>query len=55
MSIKEGLNPRRQLFLCLVDKRNIPIIGIDQPIALNKIETEALLLAKYLNVYLETE
>ena len=55
MKIEEGLNPKRRLFLCLKDSREIPLTGVDQPTALNKIETEALNLAKYLNVYLETE
>ena len=55
MRIKEGINPKRQLFLCLVDNREIPLIGVEQPIALNKIEDEAIKIAKYLNVLLETE
>jgi hypothetical protein len=55
MSIKDGLNPKRQLLLCLNDSREIPLTGTNYPIALNKIETDALKLAKYLNVYLETE
>ena len=55
MFIRDGLNPKRQLFLCLNDNREIPLTGVDQPTALIKIETEALNLAKYLNVYLETE
>jgi len=55
MFIRDGLNPKRQLFLCLNDSREIPLMGVDQPTALNKIETDALNLAKYLNVYLETE
>jgi hypothetical protein len=54
MFLKEGINPRRQLFLCLQDGRQIPITGIDQTFALNEIETQALDLAKYLNIYLET-
>jgi hypothetical protein len=54
MLIKEGLNPKRQLFLCLNDSREIPLTGIDQPMALNKVEAEALSIAKYLNIYLET-
>lgn len=52
--VTEGLNPRRQLLLCLKDKREIPLTGSDQPMALNKIESEAVQLAKYLNVFLET-
>jgi hypothetical protein len=55
MRIKEGLNPKRQLLLCLTDSREIPLTGIEQPMALNKIEEEAIKLAKYLNVFLETE
>lgn len=55
MLIRDGLNPKRQLFLCLNDSREIPLTGSDQPTALNKIETEALTLAKYLNIYLETD
>jgi len=55
MRIKEGINPKRQLLLCLIDNREIPLTGIEQPMALNKIEDEAIKLAKYLNVFLETE
>jgi len=55
MFIRDGLNPKRQLFLCLNDSREIPLTGSDKPVALNKIEAEALNLAKYLNVYLETD
>ena len=55
MRIKEGINPKRQLLLCLNDSREIPLTGIEQPMALNKIEDEAIKIAKYLNVFLETE
>ncbi len=55
MRIKEGINPKRQLILCLVDNREIPLTGIEQPMALNKIEDEAITIAKYLNVFLETD
>jgi hypothetical protein len=55
MRIKEGINPKRQLLLCLTDSREIPLSGIEQPTALNKIEAEAIAIAKYLNVFLETE
>jgi hypothetical protein len=54
MLIQEGLNPKRQLFLCLNDSREIPLTGVDRPVALNKIEADALSIAKYLNIYLET-
>jgi hypothetical protein len=55
MRIKEGINPKRQLLLCLVDSREIPLTGIEQPMSLNVIEEEAITIAKYLNVSLETE
>ena len=55
MRIKEGINPKRQLLLCLTDSREIPLTGVEQPVALNKIEDEAITIAKYLNVFLETE
>lgn len=53
--VKEGLNPVRQLILCLNDNREIPLSGITQPVSLSKIENEAVSLAQYLNIYLETE
>ena len=55
MRIKEGINPKRQLLLCLTDNREIPLTGIEEPVALNKIEDEAIEIAKYLNIFLETE
>lgn len=55
LRIKEGINPRRQLLLCLLDNREMPLTGLEQPAALNKIEDEAITIAKYLNVFLETE
>jgi len=55
MRIKEGINPKRQLLLCLTDNREIPLTGVDQPMALDKIENEAIKIAKHLNVFLETE
>lgn len=53
--VKEGLNPVRQLILCLNDRREIPLSGINRPISLSTIENEAVCLAQYLNIYLETE
>ena len=49
MRIKEGINPKRQLLLCLNDSREIPLTGIDQQVALTKIEDDAITIAKYLN------
>ena len=53
--IKDGIDPKRQLFLCLNDNRRVPLIGSTQPMPLNQIEKEALNLSKYLNLYLETD
>jgi hypothetical protein len=55
MRIKEGINPKRQLLICLDDGREIPLTGIEQPQALNKLENDAIAISKYLNVFLETE
>ena len=55
MLIIDGLNPKRQLLLCLIDNREIPLTGIEEPTMLDKIENEAITLSKYLNVLLETE
>ena len=55
MRVQEGINPKRQLVLCLLDSREIPLTGIEQPVTLNKFEEEAITLAKHLNVFLETE
>jgi hypothetical protein len=55
MRIKEGINPKRQLLICLEDGREIPLTGIEQPQALNKLENDAIAISKYLNVFLETE
>lgn len=52
--IRDGLNPRRQLLLCLTDGREIPLTAAGQLFSLTKVEAEAVNLAKFLNVYLET-
>jgi hypothetical protein len=39
----------------LTDSREIPLTGNEKPKALNQIEDEAITIAKYLNVFLETE
>lgn len=55
MRIKEGINPKRQLLLCLIDGREIPLTGIEYPVALNEVEDEAITVSKHLNVFLETD
>lgn len=53
--IKDGINPKRQLLLCLIDKREIPLTGAEHLSALNELEKEGVRLAKYLNIFLEIE
>lgn len=52
--VREGLNPRRTIYLNTKDERQIPLTQIDQPKPLALIEKEALELALFLDVNLET-
>ncbi len=51
--IKEGLNPRRTLFLRIKPKRDIPLSPVGEPMALSKLENQAAELARFLTVPLE--
>ncbi|NEO53645.1 MAG: photosystem I assembly protein Ycf4 [Okeania sp. SIO3B5] len=53
VDIKEGLNPRRAIYLRLKDSRQIPLTRVGQPLALSTLENEAAQLAKFLQVPLE--
>lgn len=53
VDIKEGLNPKRAIYLKLRDRREITLTRIGQPIPLSKLETDAAELAKFLQVPLE--
>lgn len=53
LDIKEGLNPRRALYLRAKGRRNIPLTRVGQPIALNQLESEGAELARFLGVPLE--
>lgn len=53
VDIKEGLNPRRAIYLRLKDRRQIPLTRIGQPLPLSTLENEAAQLAKFLQVPLE--
>jgi len=54
MLVQNGLSPKRQLLLCLKDGREIPLINSVRIIALSELETQALVLAYYLEVFLES-
>jgi hypothetical protein len=51
--IRAGINPRKQLFLCLKDEREIPLNGIDQLMSFSEMETIALTIAKFVDVIVE--
>lgn len=53
VDIKEGLNPRRAIYLRLKDSRQIPLTRVGMPLPLSKLENEAAELAKFLQVPLE--
>lgn len=53
VEIKEGLNPRRVLYLRVKGRRNLPLTRVGQPISLTKLENEGAGLARFLGVPLE--
>jgi hypothetical protein len=53
LSIQEGLNPKREIYLCTKDQREIPLTRVGEPLLLSSIEEEAVDLSLFLNVPLE--
>ena len=53
LSIQEGLNPKREIYLCTKDQRQIPLTKVGEPLLLSSIEEEAVDLSLFLNVPLE--
>lgn len=53
VDIKEGLNPRRALYLRTKDRREIPLTRVGQPLALSELENQGAELARFLGVPLE--
>lgn len=53
IKITEGLNPTRNIYLCLKDERNIPLTPVQEPTAISDLEEEAADLAKFLDLKLE--
>lgn len=51
--IKEGLNPKRSLYLRAKKTRDIPLTRVGEPIALSKLENQGAELARFLEVPLE--
>ena len=50
VEIKEGINPRRAIYLVTIDKRRIPLTGVGEPMPLFTLEEKATTLAKFLNI-----
>lgn len=53
LTIQEGLNPKREIYLCMKDQRQIPLTRVGEPLLLSSIEEEAVDLSLFLNVPLE--
>ena len=53
ISVKDGVNPKRVIYLCLKGQREIPLTRIGNPLTIEEIETEGAELAKFLQVPLE--
>lgn len=53
LSIAEGLNPKREIYLQTKDQRQIPLTRVGEPLLLSQIEEEAVDLANFLNIPLE--
>ena len=53
IKITEGLNPTRNIYLCLKDERKIPLTPVQEPTSISNLEEEASSLAKFLDLKLE--
>jgi len=53
VEIKEGLNPKRALYLRTKGRSDIPLTRVGQPIPLSELENQGAELARFLQVPLE--
>jgi len=53
VDIKEGLNPRRSLYLRVKGRGDIPLTRVGQPLPLSELENQGAELARFLGVSLE--
>nr|YP_009295344.1 photosystem I assembly protein ycf4 [Dasya binghamiae]AOH77356.1 photosystem I assembly protein ycf4 [Dasya binghamiae] len=51
--IEEGLSPKREIYLKLKDKREIPLTKVEQLLAISDIEKQAISIADFLGVKVE--
>ena len=54
LAITEGVNPKREIYLVTKDKKQIPLTRVGEPLLLSDIEEEAVDLANFLKVNLES-
>lgn len=52
--ITEGINPKREIYLVTKDKKQIPLTRVGEPLLLSEIEEQAVDLANFLKVSLES-
>lgn len=53
VEIKEGLNPRRSLYLRVKGRRDIPLTRVGEPLSLSELENQGASLARFLGVPIE--
>lgn len=53
VTLKEGINPKRALYLNLRNRGDIPLTRVGQPISLAELENQGAELARFMNVPLE--
>jgi Ycf4 len=53
VTLKEGINPKRAIYLRVKGMRDIPLTRVGQPISLSSLETQAAELVRFLGVPLE--
>nr|YP_009541885.1 photosystem I assembly protein Ycf4 [Neogoniolithon spectabile]AYR06094.1 photosystem I assembly protein Ycf4 [Neogoniolithon spectabile] len=53
VSIKEGITPKREIYLKIKDNREIPLTRVGRPLLLSEIEDKAIDLAKFLSISVE--
>lgn len=51
--IEEGLSVKREIYLKMKDKREIPLTKVGQPLSLSKLEDQAVNIAKFLDLKVE--
>ncbi|OLP16130.1 photosystem I assembly protein [Leptolyngbya sp. 'hensonii'] len=53
VDVREGLNPKRVLYLRVKGRRDIPLTRVGQPLPLSELESQGATLARFLGVPLE--